>query len=467
MFIKRAIKVISFSVLFSISSTANAGGLQNSMQNFWSDLGGVSNVNGPTAYKGQEAGYYTMGSLYARSPVRQINPVQINLPSFRAGCGGIDLFTGSFSFIDSEKLVQLGKQIASNSTGFAFQLGLETMSPVIAEKIGELQSILNEINNASINSCETAQGLVGSLWPKGDRSSKYICESLGTKQGIFSDFAAARHGCGNGGERASTLSQLSKDDKLKEHVPVNINYAWEALKKNSFMTGQKELSEIFMTLSGTKIIKVPANDDEPPKHRILDPKILDKNLISALLEGGEVEIYKCDEHDKCLNPKLKTITISSNDAFQHKVGKMLNDILGKINEDEPLNKNEIGLLNNVTVIPLYKILNVYSAYENSFALNDNAIFSEIIALNIIYKYLDDALKMVEKGSDFLDITDGDSYDKWEETIKASRTTILQRQNKGYARFNQTIAIIQNAQMIEKMLVGSLSNRLKDNLQWGR
>ena len=61
------------------------------------------------------------------------------------------------------------------------------------------------MNNLSINSCEMAQGLVGGVWPKGDLADKAICEAIGNSEGIFTDYAAAKHGCGT--QRPARLDQ--------------------------------------------------------------------------------------------------------------------------------------------------------------------------------------------------------------------------------------------------------------------
>jgi len=65
-------------------------------------MGMVSNTTGAQAYQGQQAGYYSGGSLYARNTVRNVQLVGIDLPSYRSGCGGIDLYAGGFSFVNTQ-----------------------------------------------------------------------------------------------------------------------------------------------------------------------------------------------------------------------------------------------------------------------------------------------------------------------------------------------------------------------------
>ena len=175
------------------------------MNRFWQ--GAAVNTTGPTAFQGQASGHWTLGNLYLRAPVRAEPIATVNLPSFRAGCGGIDAFAGAFSFINSDQLVAFARAIAQNAAGFAFELALETISPVIAETMSKLRALAQWANNRNVNSCETAQALVGAVWSRNDRASAAICAAIGTSQGIFTDYAAARHGCGADGQRHSTLGR--------------------------------------------------------------------------------------------------------------------------------------------------------------------------------------------------------------------------------------------------------------------
>ncbi|WP_296222037.1 conjugal transfer protein TraH, partial [uncultured Sphingomonas sp.] len=96
------------------------------MNSYFNSAGASANVTGPTAFNGQAAGYYSGGSLWSRFPSKTVNPVNLALPSARAGCGGIDLFAGSFSFINADEMVAMLKATANNAIGFAFQLAIDS-----------------------------------------------------------------------------------------------------------------------------------------------------------------------------------------------------------------------------------------------------------------------------------------------------------------------------------------------------
>ncbi len=86
-------------VLFATSISSAWADVNSDLSSYFDNLGMVGNTTAPHAYQGQQAGYYSGGSLYARSSVRNVQLVDIELPSFRSGCGGIDAFAGGFSFI--------------------------------------------------------------------------------------------------------------------------------------------------------------------------------------------------------------------------------------------------------------------------------------------------------------------------------------------------------------------------------
>ena len=134
----------------------------------------LNNTTAPNAYQGQEAGYYSGGSLFARDSVRDTQIASVDLPSFKSGCGGIDLFTGGFSFVNSQQLVNAMQNIINNAVGYSFNLALESATPEIANVMKYMNTLSNDINRANINSCETAAGLVGTpgrkrMW----RSNKF------------------------------------------------------------------------------------------------------------------------------------------------------------------------------------------------------------------------------------------------------------------------------------------------------
>ena len=97
--------------------------LHDELNKFFDRAGASVNVSSGEIYQGQKAGYMTGGGITVRGRVINSKPLSVSLPGFDAGCGGIDIFNGGFTFINHEQLV------GSSAFGYAFLLGLETVSP--------------------------------------------------------------------------------------------------------------------------------------------------------------------------------------------------------------------------------------------------------------------------------------------------------------------------------------------------
>ena len=442
--------------------------VNSEMDDFWNDLGVAANVTGPSAFEGQRAGYYTLGNVYIRTPQRTLNPVNIQMPGYRAGCGGIDMYGGGFSYVNSAQLVAFMKSVANNAASFAFQVALETISPVIAEKVGELQSVAQRINQFAMNSCESGQLAVAAVWPKSDQASRVICEASASRRGLYPDWVAARHGCGSEGNRSSVLAGASAEEKAA--LPQNINIAWDALKRHPVISGDRELMQFLMTLSGTEILRAGANDDAQQQYQFLPSKMLDPGVISAFLDGGTIDIYQCDggdPEDRCLNPTAGgTVTIAAADGLRARVSQMLADIMGKVRTRTPLTAAEQQFL-NVTSLPVYKMINVHAAYEGVFADQTIQSYAEIIAVDLLYGLFDQYAEMLSEAGSTATAGDRDAVANWREQLVKQREFLVDYQIENNVRVEVIEQVIARTQMIERQLAGRLSKDLADAYQFSR
>ena len=441
--------------------------VNSKMNDFWNDIGVAANVTGPSSFQGQRAGYYTLGNVYVRTPQRTLNPVNIQMPGYRAGCGGIDIYGGGFSYVNSAQLVAFMKSVANNAASFAFQVALETISPVIAEKVGELQSVAQRINQFAMNSCESGQLAVAAVWPKSDQASRVICEASASRRGLYPDWVAARHGCGSEGDRSSVLSGASADEKSS--IPQNINIAWDALKKHPVISGDRELMQFLMTLSGTEILRAGADDDAQQQYQFLPSKMLDPGMISAFLDGGAIDIYQCDSDpdDRCLNPTAGgTVTIAAADGLRARVGQMLADIMAKVRTRTALSATEQQFL-NVTSLPVYKMINVHAAYEGVFADQTIQSYAEIIAIDLLYGLFDQYAETLSEAGSVATSGDRDAVTNWRNQIIKQREFLIAYQIENNSRVEVVEQVIARTQAIERQLAGRLSKDLADAYQFSR
>ncbi|MBR9871468.1 MAG: hypothetical protein GYB26_10040 [Gammaproteobacteria bacterium] len=440
-------------------------GPSDELKGFWNDMGFSTSTSGGT-YKTQSAGYYTLGSIHGRTPTRTENPLTIQLPSARAGCGGIDVFAGSFSHINSDQLVALSKAVANQSLGMLFDVALETISPMLAEKMGQFRDLAEEINQFNINSCEQAAGLVGSLWPKHDNASKVICQNIGNKNGLFTDYAASRHGCSTGGDRTSTLNAGGEFAEIKVD---DVNLAWQSMRKKPYLVARESFSEFLMAMTGTVIIRKAANDDAQPQIDVIPARATNPRTISALLNGGEVPVLKCDTNDRCLAPTLGTTDISDDDALKSQVASLMESILDKIITDDSggLSDEEVGFLNSTT-IPVYKMLNVSSAYgDGGGAFIEVDTLAEVVALDMVLNFLNSTVKEVQEGANQVQMGTTDELRTFRDQIKDVRQAIALERRKIRGDISTAMTLIQRTQFMEKQLSTELSNTINLSRQYSR
>ncbi len=455
--------LVSSLIFFGISSSM--ANVNSDLNNFFNDLGFSDNTTAPNAYSGQEAGYYSGGSLFARDSVRDVQIAQVQLPSFRSGCGGIDLFTGGFSFIDSKQLVDLMNNIINNSMGYAFNLALESTTPEIANVMKYINSLANTINNANINSCETAAGLVGTVWPKTHAAQQQVCEDIGNSKGIFTDWADARQECSKGGDMTKTLDGAQNDPNYQNMLLTNGNIAWKALQKNSFLSSDPELAELLMSLSGTLILQGGSNDDASHQFKVLSSLAADNQLLKTLLHGGSAKVYVCDTQsaEGCLNPSIQTLNVSPDSGLQTQVAHLLQDMTDKILTDSPLTQSEIGLLQS-TRLPVYKMLNVQNAFVGDKQILDIVSYADVIATDILFQYLDENLSVVHTSVSSLQYPES-VMAPFEEGINQARTNVRAAQTNAFSQISMAAQLINQTQTIEQMLAGELSSQMSNTLQW--
>ncbi len=467
-------QIMKLATLFTFITVLNVVNIDNvlaksvadSMESFWDNVGGTSsNASEASGYKLQGAGHYTGGSFVARSKIVNVNPVSITPPGIRAGCGGIDIYTGAFSHINTDQFVALMKAIPSNAIGFAFQLALETISPSIKGTMDQLQAIVDKINNMNINSCDVAQGLVGGGLAMAGKTEAY-CKTTANSQGWATDYARAKSECGTGGKATGYINQA--DGVHGDQRPVNINIAWEVLKKSKFLSGSdKELAHFVQALTGTVIIKSPKNDNEGTETIYKNNIVVDNETIKALLDGGKITVLSCADNNKCLNPTRKSVNLTPKKSFKARISKSMQEMSSKIASGEKFEQEHIDLVNK-TSLPIHKAMIVKQAYfgSTSIASNINSeYYSSLVALDVLYGYLDEILKQVEEQTKQVQNFDQDNIDNFRQGVEKVRKELAQYKINDQDSFEKSLKIIEGTRKIENALAAQMSNEMRSNLIW--
>jgi conjugative transfer pilus assembly protein TraH len=154
----------------------------NASAGILSDLNSVvmSNSTAATTMKTSDRTGVMGGSFSMRMPIRNTQWVAFDPPRINAGCGGVDLYGGSFSFINGQQLIQTLRNIASNAAGLFFKAAIQTVSPGLDKLMQEFQSLMQAMNNMNKNSCMLAHSIIDDQLEKDGSIG-------GVGKGLFSD----------------------------------------------------------------------------------------------------------------------------------------------------------------------------------------------------------------------------------------------------------------------------------------
>ncbi len=441
-------------IIVLCSNIARAG-INEDLKNYFNALGVSHNISHAKHYQGQQAGYYSGGSFYARPGVRNVELIKINFPNISAGCGGIDLFTGGFSYINQEEFINVGKNILNNATGYAFKLALSTFSPLFSSTLEKLHTTANAINQHNINACETARNLVGGVWSKVAGAQKEVCQEIAVASGQVPDWGLARQACGASGRANAILNSATQSKAYREAVLFNKNLAWSLIQKNAFLRSDHELSTLLMNLSGTIIV-----GDTLEKITLLPSKLEDKTILQALLYGGKVNLYQCvqiDDKENCLHPTLEKITIAEENGFLSRVIKILETLVDKTLSDTPLNNDEINFL-NLTSLPVYKMISVQTAYGKQKSIVDITSFSELIASDILFQYLSENLNVLEHSINGLQFN-SEIVSTFRKGIQTAIQKLHALQSKPHVFWASQKLFIEQAKQQERALSSELAGSI--------
>lgn len=450
---KKLRAIVAYLLLYNICLNYTlAAGMQDNLEKAFGALGMSNNLTNGGGYQDQTGGFYAGGSVFSRSKVNNAELFSLQMPHYRAGCGGIDLFMGGFSYINGAAFTQLLRNIGSNAGGYAFNLALATVTPQIKSVLDELSAKVQQMTNQNINSCEAAATLVGGAWPQSDASSQLLCNAMNKELGIASDWAQSHQKCGSEVQRSNTTNRKNEKEEFKNILGDEFNIAWKAIQKNGFLSKDSQLAEFFMTISGT-IISRKKNDRI--ETIVVPSKSGDSTLLSALIKGLiPVEIFKCDDpgENKCLTPTIQKLKLPVEKALFGKVQTLLRSISNKVQTDKALSNEEKGFVNS-TMIPVLKIMAVEVAFKEGGSPLSITNFSEAIAHDILLQYLDEVMSLVWDSVTQLKKTQINDHmiEEFRVGLASSRKALFAKRTALFEQMSTTLDLIERAQQIETKL----------------
>lgn len=385
-YLQRALSVVLAWSLILALPISYAGDLNNEVSNMFNNLGAVGNYSAPGAFKGQTFNTYTGGSLMMRSPNKVYQLAAIQFPSAKAGCGGIDVFGGSFSHISATEFKNMLKNITAALPGIAFQLALEAVSPLLGGLTKWAKGLETWINNARINSCETATALVSSAAEATGYDSQRACAKLAVTMGMEADVDAAMRRCASDSSSILASARSNSDPNIANQAPFVGNLTWKALK--AVDTLDDPAREVVMSIIGTTIYYPPESNRDPDS---VAPTI---TTVAQLLYGQSdagggninVQLLKCNNYSDC-------DVVTRSDVVHEPLVKKVEDLMRTISDSIrtrasiPNNSTAVGFVNS-TSLPVWRMLSVGNTIPGS-GLADTMIgnFKEVIAADYAFTFL--------------------------------------------------------------------------------
>ena len=389
--IRRTLVSFLIAILCMQSLPVRAGGLDDALSWMY-----MSTTTEPRAYESQRRMGFVGGSVMARTPISSVNIISFARPRLDAGCGGIDLFMGSFSFINMDQFVQLLRAIAANAVGLAFKAALHAISPSLEAILSKLETLVHNLNRTFRNSCSVAKSImasgagIGSLMDSVKQAATDIADLFKTGRNVVDDFFQALQN--NFSNPNSSYEQEARPDLN----PSIGNLVWKALMLNNtaasvgwvndtpidpFSGNAKKMAMYVMSITGT-VVNMKDEDYNPGECEGGDsgdrcgvvPRKYGRivhftDILDGNSNGNKPQYYQCNTDASemgCtqLTPAefnfVGTRAYTNNVLFGSMDGSYYtsNSLVGKVIEGGELDSSQQQLLQSISAPILAAMMNV-------------------------------------------------------------------------------------------------------------
>jgi len=229
---------------------------------------------------------FSAGYVAVRTNINSFNVFAVVPPNFSAGCGGMDMYFGSFSFINSQQLEALIKAIGQDAIPFLFMDAIQSMCHSCYDDLVTLQNWLQKMNLGSLNACQIDRGIFTSNNSPITLASaaNNLFSGLSTAAGQVSDWFQGLFGSGNPESSSSPEKNASATTQAAATasggtaqgaanattVSFDGNNTWKGIVSNNVVAylnpgnpNDPVSAEILMSLIGTTVVSLGAGTGTP------------------------------------------------------------------------------------------------------------------------------------------------------------------------------------------------------------
>lgn len=462
---RKPASVLAICLSLVYPSSAHAS-IEGEMAKMFNSMELDTNYTKGGSFHGQSGSLYTGGNLSVRTPVSNVNLANVSPPSISAGCGGIDLFGGSFSFVSKEQFIQFTRNLGNNAAGVAFDLALKSLDPMIQDAIGGIRAIANQINQSNLSSCEAGKQLAGGLMGALGAGINNQCRASAVSSGAADDGSESRFMCQFGNNLVNEVDKMrgtGKPQDTLEFTGGNLGH----LSVTRAFGGNVSAEDIDWMLSLTGTIVVTPPQSAGKEEITVDAKFFEPTIksVKQLLNGNEggdtgehitLDILQCRDGAKKIKENCvikKNVKVKS---IRYMVKNVIKDVTEKIRTDSGWANNAqktdmLKLINN-TEVPILKLA-ISDAFLGTTTLQNNSIV-DLIAIDFASTALTKYEREVRTALGFYNKT-GTATEVFRERMYANLGELRQE-------INQSKQIAFRNVEVEKTFIDALS---KFENQW--
>ncbi|UTH74230.1 conjugal transfer protein TraH [Chromobacterium sp. IIBBL 290-4] len=214
---KLLVSLLMLSLAFSPAPALAS--LKNEVEGMWK-----STMTPPSTWETQRRFGASLGSVSLRSPQRQFNLVSFDPPRIEAGCRGVSLYMGAFSFINAEEFRQLLRNIGSAAIGFFFEMALQTLSGSLHSVLSGLAEKVQQLNQMFQNTCRISKAIgYGAFSEVKDMLPEWL-------KAKSEDQKVADNQTGDQAAAQKSINENGTAD-ANETMPAWGNFLWRALSR--------------------------------------------------------------------------------------------------------------------------------------------------------------------------------------------------------------------------------------------
>ena len=310
------------------SHTSFASGIDKLMK-YAAPSGSMSNVNKAAIINDQQGGYMTGGSVILRAPrPKTLQPLTIQTPKFAydACTGSADFRFGGLSYISSREFTQFFKNMGTAAGAYAVKMLIKSACPQCEDIMSYMETVARDINGMMMDQCAGAQALAKGAFSMLNAGDQQKCLMKGNIGKSNKDMYEASDKCKSNPDRHG---EAGDEDELKSLLGNEFNLVWKALGKGS--GGDLDFKELIMSISGTIIgRKIDGSFHFNNKPSLVLNNDLLEQYIGVHKKSGKVNLYQCDENQKCLNPTEVETILGENDTIFGNISRILESMIPKI-----------------------------------------------------------------------------------------------------------------------------------------